>query len=105
MNAQNIVFMKKFHFHSSCGQYVEFLTPYDLMRLLSVSRATAYRIIKEKRISPVQQEMLELKCFGLIPGWSGWRIEPGHLIDPTGYRYSMGEIMSIPLLKSIGRCR
>lgn len=97
----SIVFLHKFHFRSRCGQYVEYLVYTDLMELLGVSRATAYRIIKDRRVSQVQQELLELKCFGLIPGWNGWRILPGELMDPQGNRYSTGEILSIPHLKSI----
>ena len=101
MNPQNVIQLKKFHFKSRCGQYVRFLTVYDLMRLLTVSRPTAYRIMQTKRMSAVQREILELKLFGLIPGWDGWRIGPNELYDPTGYRYSIGDIMSLPLLRSI----
>lgn len=103
MNTTSIAYLQKFHFNSSCGEYWRLLTANDLTELLSVSRATAYRIMKDGRLTKVQREILELKCFGLIPGWRGWRIEPGYLIDDTGYRYSMGEIMSIPLLKSMCR--
>jgi hypothetical protein len=103
MNSHNVVFLKKLHFYSQCGQYVRFLTVYDLQELLSVSRATAYRMMKDGKFSAVQREILELKCFGLIPGWNGWRIGPGELFDPTGYRYSMGEIMTIPMMKSMLR--
>lgn len=101
MNPQKVIHIKKFHFTSGCGRYVRFLTVYDLMKLLTVSRPTAYRIMQTKRMSAVQREILELKLFGLIPGWDGWRIGPGELWDPTGYRYSIGDIMSLPLLKSI----
>jgi hypothetical protein len=101
MNPNNVIYLRKLHFHSRCERYCAFLTYVDLMRLLSVSRPTAYRLMKDRRFSPVQREILELKLFGLIPGWDGWRVGPGELWDPTGYRYSIGDIMSLPLLKSI----
>lgn len=92
---------KKYHHVSQCGEYIRFLTAVDLQDYLGLSRAQAYKILQSGRLSRTQRELLDLKCFGLIPGWHGWRIEPGYLIDPTGYRYSAGEIQSIPLLKSM----
>lgn len=98
-------YQKKLAFVSACGEYTRFLTAQDLMDLLKVSRATAYRMRRDGKFNSAQREILEFKLFGLIPGWNGWRIEPGNLIDPAGYKYSMGEIQSIPLLKSMSRCR
>lgn len=97
----NIAYLHKFRFVSQCGQYVRFLVAADLIELLGVSRATAYRIVQQQRISQVQRELLELKVFGLIPGWHGWQILPGELVDPYGYRYQIGEILSIPHLRAV----
>ena len=99
----NVVYMKKLHFTARSGHYTRFLTAYQLMGLLGVSKATAYKMIEKQRVSSVQRELLELKCFGLIPGWNGWRIEAGRIIDPTGYVYTIGEIQCIPLWKSINK--
>jgi hypothetical protein len=95
------LYQKRFKLRSRCGQYFRGLWASELIELLGVSRATAYRIIDSQHLTPIQRELLELKCFGLVPGWNGWRIEPGALIDPQGYKYKMGDILSIPHLKTI----
>lgn len=92
---------KKYHHSSACGEYIRFLTAPDIQAYLGLSRSQAYKIIQTGRLSRAQRELLDFKCFGLIPGWNGWRIEPGYIVDPTGYRYTAGEIQSIPLLKSM----
>ncbi|WP_027854995.1 hypothetical protein [Marinobacterium litorale] len=97
----NAASMLKFRLISRCGNHARYLLASDLVELLGVSRATAYRMIAEQRLTPLQREMLELKIFGLIPGWDGWQIEPGALVDPQGYRYTVGEIMGIPYLKAL----
>jgi hypothetical protein len=95
------LYQKRFKLRSRCGQYFRGLWASELIELLGVSKATAYRIIDSQHLTPIQRELLELKCFGLVPGWDGWRIEPGALVDPQGHRYGIGEILSIPHLKSI----
>lgn len=36
---------------------------------------------------------------GLDPSFRGWKIEHGEMISPEGWRFSPGEIMSMPLLR------
>lgn len=102
-NTSAVALAKKTYFSSRCGEYGRFLTAADISELLGLSRASSYKLLQTGRFKSAQQELLELKLFGLIPGWHGWKIEPGAIIDPAGYRYSIGDIQSIPLLKSMSR--
>lgn len=90
--------LQKFHFNNAYGD-TRFLTATDLTELLGVSRSTAYRIIQGRPLTKWQKELLSIKIYGEIPGWDGWQILPGELIDPSGYCYGLYGTACVPAAK------
>lgn len=92
--------MKKKHFllYSMDEKLVERLTADDLM-MHGLPRSTAYRAIKNGYMPKHRIRNLQFRIFGDMPGWEGWKILPGKLIDPTGRIYEPTDLENLAYLQ------
>ena len=80
----------------------------DLVRLLSVSRQTAYKWIQAGRVLDADKlRLLRFLVGGDIPWpeWERWRLCPSTnlLLAPNGYTFAPGELMYLSLQKQLLR--
>lgn len=91
---------KHFYLHSVDGRCYEKLTADDLMRL-EIPRSTAYRAIAKGTLPSHRLRELQLKFFGDLPGWDGWKIMTGRIISPAGIELDQIDIENLAYLKRI----
>jgi len=76
--------------HLSDGWRQKTYTSDELVELLHISRAHAYRIIKDpEQLTPTLKELLIYKTMGAIPSFgAGWYLVEDGLSAPNGYVFS-----------------
>lgn len=89
---------KHFYLHSVDGRCYEKLTADDLMRL-EIPRSTAYRAIAKGTLPSHRLRELQLKFFGDLPGWDGWKIMAGKIVSPAGHELDQIDLENLAYLQ------
>lgn len=91
---------KYFYLHSEDGKSYEKLNAKDLIRY-GIPRSTAYRAIERGTLPRHKHRALQLKLFGELNGWKGWRILPDRIVSPTGIELDQIDIENLIYIKKI----
>lgn len=91
---------KHFYLHSVDGRSYEKLTADDLMRL-EIPRSTAYRAISKGTLPRHRLRELQLKFFGDLPGWNGWKIMTGKIISPAGQELDQTDLENLIYIRQL----
>lgn len=89
-----------FYLTSHDGRLVERMSAEDLMSY-GISKSTAYRAIKRGVLPRHRVRDLQFRVFGHLPGWDGWRIEPGRIISPNGDVFDPVDLENLAYLKRL----
>lgn len=104
-NEKKLITRKKLAYMN--GHHGAFFDADDLSKYLRITKAHAYRIIKDpSKLSRKHKNLLDVHAFGQLTGFDkGWMCKENKIISPKGYPISQVDLENLIWLKSSGLLR